>query len=326
MFCSQCGSTLKKGAAFCINCGTRADGPDTGSHRIPLQTRYPLPAPGPPIPPIRPRSNTAQTIVLTVCITIIILAAGAGTILIMQRPNNHGTADVSHIITETPSPPAQNTESQEESPAPPEEPEPTDPPDENTGNNNGTQYNNENNHEEYIPQQPTITGTVRSERFPFTGEISRQHGSTADVVFLQNTLNVVRRNLTSVRPIADVNGTFGGDTRGAVIDFQHRMGMAVTGTVDEATWYRLMYVFENPPPEPDPQFIPVVNIEYVTLANLHLREGPSQYSESLGIKPEGTVVWVKEYISSGRWFHVTTIYGETGYMKVEFLMLETILP
>ena len=323
MFCSQCGSTVKKGAAFCINCGTKADGPVTGGHKKPPTVRYPLPTPA---PPVRPRSNPVQTVVLTVCITLIILAAGAGVILVMQNQNNHGTADVSHIVAETASPPAQNAESQEETHTDPDQPGTDNQQDETYENNNESQYNNENNQDEHTPHEPADTGTGRSERFPFPGEISRNYGSTADIVFLQNTLNVVRRNLTSVRPIAVANGTFGGDTRGAVIDFQHRMGMAVTGVVDHATWYRLMYVFENPPAEADPHFTPVVNIEYVTLANLHLREGPSQYAESLGIKPEGTVVWVMEYIAYGRWFHVTTLYGETGYMKVEFLMLETILP
>jgi len=151
-----------------------------------------------------------------------------------------------------------------------------------------------------------------------------QHAE-ADIVFLQNTLNSVRRNYTSIRHIESIGG-FGSATFGAVVDFQLRVGLPTTGIVNEETWYRLMYVFENPPQTPDPAFEPIVNARYFTLVNLNLRSAPSMSGESLAIKPQGASVWVWYYISNDSWFFVETDEGQTGYMKAEFLMREGILP
>ena len=166
----------------------------------------------------------------------------------------------------------------------------------------------------------------RSQRFPFPGIISRHTTNTADIAFLQNTLTAIRNYYTSIRPIDVAFGSFDGATRGAVIDFQVRAALPPTGIVDEDTWYAIIHVFENPPAMPDPPFIPTVDVGYVTLVNLHLRESPSTAAESLGIKPEGTVVRVVSYIPGDRWFFVTTADDVVGYMKAEFLLMEGILP
>jgi len=169
-------------------------------------------------------------------------------------------------------------------------------------------------------------GVVRSERFPFPGNtITRYSTNAADIMFLQNTLNMIRRNYTSIRSIDTATGSFGGVTRGAVVDFQLREGLPTTGNVDEITWYRIVYVLENPPDEPDPPFTPPVDVGYRTLVNLHLRDGPYADAYSLGIKPVGTLVWVMSYIPADRWFFVTLEDGLAGYMKVEFLIKDGLL-
>jgi len=162
-----------------------------------------------------------------------------------------------------------------------------------------------------------------SARFPFPGTMSiHTTNNPADVMFLQTTLNHVRRSFTSVRFIDSPTGSFGGVTRGAVVDFQLRMNIPPSGIVDENTWYSLVYVFENPPDAPDPPFSPVVQQWYFTLVGLHLRAAPSQESESFGVAPVGTAVFVVDYIANDSWFFVHTEDGYTGYMKAEFLIVD----
>jgi len=197
--------------------------------------------------------------------------------------------------------------------------------DTNVPTENGTDDSNQSDTPAYTPPPDPEADSTGSLRFPFPGILSRYTTNTADISFLQNTLNTIRSYYTSVRPIDVASGNFDGATRGAVIDFQQRAGLTPTGIVDEATWYSLIAVFENPPETPDPPFTPPVNTGYVTLVNLHLREGPSQSAYSLGIKPEGTPVHVVSYIPGSRWFFVTISEYVVGYMKAEFLLLEGIL-
>jgi len=260
---------------------------------------------------------------------LIVLAAGAGVMLVLQNSNNHyGGAGSGMAVTTTP-PPA--SEGQPPTSQQTEEPQQDAEQNQNTQDNSpGTQNQEEQNQNNESPSDAPNSNTEiepgQSERFPFPGEISGRSGSIADILFLQNTLNTVRTYYTSVRPIVSANGTFGGDTQGAVIDFQQRTQIRVTGIVDETTWYRIMDVFENPPPEPDPPFTPETNTEYITLVNLHLRDTPSQQGYSLGVIPEGTIVWVMDYIYQDRWFYVTTLDGEAGFMKAEFLLIDGAMP
>jgi len=167
----------------------------------------------------------------------------------------------------------------------------------------------------------------RSTRFPFPGTMHRYGDHPeADIFFLQNTLNTMRRYFTSIRHIDMTVDGFSAATFGAVVDFQLRMELPPTGIVNEETWYRLMYAFENRPEHYDQPFEPPVEMWYYTLVRLHLRAAPSTQSDSLGIKEQGTAVWVVSYHSNDSWFFVSTEEGYTGYMKAEFLMREGVMP
>jgi len=256
-------------------------------------------------PPPHTQSNgLKKAAIIAACIALLALGISVGGFFILrgQSSTGQGPTDGGRLAT-APSPtPAAPSPEPEPVPTPTPEPQDT-PPDE-------TAYEIE---------------PGRSIRFPFPGTLSRNaSNAAADVVFLQNTLNSVRRNFTSIRPIDSATGSFGGATFGAVADFQLRIGLPTTGIVDEDTWYSLMSAFENPPASPDPAFTPPVQEAYATLVGLHLRETPSQEGESLGVKPEGTLVWVVSYIPEDSWFFVSTEYG-TGYMKAEFLILDGIL-
>ena len=320
MFCTQCGNPLYEDDAFCADCGKkitpRASKPEASeaSHATPagpafrrrvaaplandmpnydqpmrrLSTEYDMPVAH------RRQSSISrlQTIIAVICIAMLVVSLG---IIGFSFLRNVQTG-----AAETPSSPTA---------------------DETAGTGEGP----------YEPDQaPPETGDepgqLGSARFPFPGTLSRYSANTADISFLQNTLNTIRNHYTSVRPIEVVGGIFDGATRGAVIDFQVRAGLTPTGVVDETTWYGIIAIFENPPETPDPPFIPTVGTNYITLVNLHLREAPSSLAYSLGIMPEGTSVWVVSYIPGDRWFFVTTQEDEVGYMKAEFLLMEGILP
>ena len=251
-------------------------------------------SPGFPPPRKRQQSGRLQTVIAIICIILLVLSIG---VIGFSFLRNHQMGAV-------------------------------DNPGISLGN--GEDDTNGNHYPSYTPTPPPANGgddgPVPSARFPFPGIISRDTNNTADITFLQNTLNSIRRYYTSVRPIEGAASTFDGATRGAVIDFQVRAGLTPTGIVDETTWYSLIAVFENPPDTRDAPFTPTVDVGYVTLVNLHLREGPSMSAYSLGVKPEGTRVWVVSYIPVSRWFYVTVGDDLVGYMKAEFLLMEGILP
>ena len=366
MFCTGCGSHVYEDEAFCADCGRKVIPRDSRPPQHPTQdmlrptpqttTPFRRPAPGPPVhrrpgpaplphrsspqPPVshihdypvatpqpptgymhghpvpnphppthympgphmkpeheintrqRQSGGRLQTVIAVICIVLIALCIGVVGFSLLRN--------VETDAIETPTPPPAN------------------------GADNQDHYTYEPTH----TPPPTVydDDIPRSARFPFPGIISRHTSNTADIVFLQNTLNIVRNHYTSVRPIDTAGGNFDGATRGAVIDFQVRAGLPPTGIVDEDTWYGIIEVFENPPETPDAPFIPQLNTEYVTLVNLHLREAPTQFAYSLGIKPEGTVVTVLNYIPVYRWFFVTTADDIVGYMKAEFLLMKGILP
>jgi len=244
-------------------------------------------------------------------VALFALGVSVGGLFVMQR--SQGDA-------EQPSPPPLEEEATA-TPAPEQtpDPEPTHEPAE------GEEYPNEQEAPPY--EDITPPNNSRSARFPFPGTMTRYGDSEiADVVFLQNTLNNIRRHYRSIRVIETAGGTFGASTFGAVVDFQLRVGLPPTGVVNADTWYALVEVFENPPSEPDPPFAPETQEWYLTLVNLHLRTEPSTAGESMEVMPQWSRVWVAYYIANDSWFFVQTEEGYTGYMKAEFLIMDGILP
>ena len=175
---------------------------------------------------------------------------------------------------------------------------------------------------------PPFSPEIQTAAFgmPYPGApLNVNSGNTEAVYYLQATLNYLRLYFPSIREIETVNGTFGAGTRGAVIDFQLRIGLPVTGIVDEATWEAMIINLYAPPNMTDYSFTPAVNAYYITLSNLHLRTGPSTETESLDVVPEGTAVWAIDYLPNERWFRVISHDGQHGYMSAQFLVLDGVL-
>ncbi len=63
-----------------------------------------------------------------------------------------------------------------------------------------------------------------------------QNGSTGDKVRqLQYMLSIISQFISAIPPVT-IDGTYGAQTRNAVLAFQRRYGLPETGTVGEATW------------------------------------------------------------------------------------------
>ena len=76
--------------------------------------------------------------------------------------------------------------------------------------------------------------------------IPRSVGYTSNAVrTIQTQLNRISRNYPGIPKIANVDSIYGVDTEAAVKKFQEVFGMEPTGIVDEATWYRISYIYTS---------------------------------------------------------------------------------
>lgn len=66
-----------------------------------------------------------------------------------------------------------------------------------------------------------------------------------EVKTIQVQLNRISRNYPAIPKIQQTDGIFGADTREAVQKFQEIFDLEPTGTVNEATWYKIAYIYTS---------------------------------------------------------------------------------
>ena len=66
-----------------------------------------------------------------------------------------------------------------------------------------------------------------------------------EVKTIQRQLNRISRNYPAIPKISSVDGVFGSYTREAVEKFQEIFNLQITGVVDEATWYKIAYIYTS---------------------------------------------------------------------------------
>lgn len=84
---------------------------------------------------------------------------------------------------------------------------------------------------------------VRADPDSYGGTPLSQGSSGPQVLRLQNTLNRIAINYPAIPLIAPAEGSYGPSTTEAVRVFQQTFALPVTGTVDEDTWYRTVYIY-----------------------------------------------------------------------------------
>jgi peptidoglycan hydrolase-like protein with peptidoglycan-binding domain len=105
-----------------------------------------------------------------------------------------------------------------------------------------------------------------------------------DVRTLQIQLNRIARNYPAIPKIADINSSYDYNTQAAVLAFQEIFNLSPTGTVDEATWYRIAYIYTS-----------VKHLAELDSEGIAQEEFPQQYAEDVHIGMQGQTVRAIQY-------------------------------
>ncbi|MCL2015482.1 MAG: peptidoglycan-binding protein [Defluviitaleaceae bacterium] len=321
MNCPNCKKPITEGSTFCGGCGLNLTlAKETPPHAANPPTIPTWQAPQPPPPNTRQKSP----VIAILLVLMLGLGGGAGGYLAWDflfnqptTPNNPPTEPAA--LSQQPNPTTQPTTAIAQEPTGSTEPTEQEPASEPA--------EPESVIEPAAPAaQPTPPPTTA--QIPnFPGLLEHGSQNEAAVEMLQTALNEISQFYTDIRTIDVESGNFGSQTRGAVLEFQNRLGLPTTGIVDQPTWNSIMQQRANPPTVPEPPHIPPTNVRYITLSNLHLRASPSTDAESLNIISADSVVLVTEQVGA-RWFRVETSFsqgGQIGYMYAAFLIREDVV-
>ena len=108
-----------------------------------------------------------------------------------------------------------------------------------------------------------------------------------NVELIQTRLNRISKNYPAIPKIYPVNGVFGVSTEDAVEAFQRIFGLTADGVVGNATWYRILYVYNG-----------VKRLSELNAEGLALSEVSSQYPSMLAPGDTGDGVrYLQFYLS-----------------------------
>ncbi len=125
---------------------------------------------------------------------------------------------------------------------------------------------------------------------------------------IQIQLNRISRNYTAIPKIADSFGDFDLITQSAVMAFQQIFGLPVTGIVNEATWYRIAYIF-----------ISVKRLAELNSEGLSQQEIEQQFTDTLEIGMQGTSIRTLQYYLAviGAYYAAVQPVSITGYFGAQ---------
>lgn len=149
---------------------------------------------------------------------------------------------------------------------------------------------------------------VRSSMPSFPGIELAIGSSGNDVKSLQLYLNRISRNYPAMPKIPTLDGVFGTATEAAVRKFQEIFDLAQTGIVDEATWYKITYIFTS-----------VKRIAELNSEGLTLEEISRQYSQDVRIGMQSNEVRIIQYYLAviGAYYEAVIPVDITGYFGEE---------
>ncbi|MBR3282967.1 MAG: peptidoglycan-binding protein [Ruminococcus sp.] len=125
-----------------------------------------------------------------------------------------------------------------------------------------------------------------------------------DVRSLQIYLNRISGNYPAIPKIQAADGIFDQATEDAVRVFQNVFGLAVTGIVDQATWYRITYIYTS-----------VKHIAELNSEGVRWDEIENRYTEDLKIGMQSVEVSVLQYYLAviGAYYAAVEPVEITGY-------------
>ena len=149
---------------------------------------------------------------------------------------------------------------------------------------------------------------VRSSMPSFPGIELTLGSSGNDVQSRQIYLNRISRNYPAIPKIPVIDGVFGAATEAAVRKFQEVFGLSPTGAVNEATWYRITYIFTS-----------VKRIAELNSEGLTLEEISRQYSQEIRIGMQSDEVRIIQYYLAviGAYYEAVSPVSITGYFGEE---------
>lgn len=128
-----------------------------------------------------------------------------------------------------------------------------------------------------------------------------------DVDVIQTQLNRISGNYPAIPKIYPLNSIYGASTENAVRKFQEIFNLSPTGVVDEATWYKIAYIY-----------ISVKKLAELSSEGLSLEDVSRELPETLQKGDSGTPVMVLQYYLAviGAYYERIPPVDITGYYGV----------
>lgn len=105
-----------------------------------------------------------------------------------------------------------------------------------------------------------------------------------EVRLVQQRLNRISQNYPAIPKINNLDGIYDTNTENAVREFQEIFNMPVTGAVDRATWYRILYIYNG-----------VKSLNELVSEGLRYEDVEKQFSDTLEIGSSGREVEILQY-------------------------------
>lgn len=149
--------------------------------------------------------------------------------------------------------------------------------------------------------------SVKTNTPSYPGEEMSLGMASNDIKTIQVQLNRISRNYPAIPKIEPINGIYGGSTERAVREFQKIFNLPETGVVNEATWYKIAYIY-----------ISVKKLSELNSEGLRLEEVSKQFQIDLVPGMQSAEVQVLQYLLAvvGAYYvnvmpvDITGYYGE----------------
>lgn len=132
-----------------------------------------------------------------------------------------------------------------------------------------------------------VEAPVRMRTPSYPGKPLKLGDASNDVATIQIQLNRISRNYPAIPKIPGITGIYDGFTEAAVKEFQSIFNLPVTGIVDQATWYKIAYIYTS-----------VTHLAELISEGLTIKELRTPFSKTLQFGLQAPEVEVLQYMLS----------------------------